>query len=153
MTLVERFWNKVQKSDGCWEWTGATDGYGYGQIWNNGGERRAHRLSWEFSTGDQPGNLDVCHRCDNPLCVNPEHLFLGTAKDNCADMMRKGRQSHFPRSRGAKNNRSKLTESNVHNIREMLDMGLHQNEIAKTFGVTRSAVYAIRVGNTWAYLR
>ncbi len=93
-TLVERFWPKVQKSDGCWTWLAAKDHLGYGKIGagtRKEGELLAHRASWIINNGAIPDGLVVCHRCDNPSCVRPDHLFLGTMKDNTMDMVRKGR--------------------------------------------------------------
>lgn len=85
------FWSKVQKTDTCWLWTGVIGAHGYGVFGGKKTRGRAHRLMWERVNGPIPDGLNVCHRCDNPPCVNPAHLFLGTVKDNAQDMMRKGR--------------------------------------------------------------
>jgi hypothetical protein len=90
------FWAKVRRSDGCWEWTGARHKHGYGKLSRSGRCYVAHRFAWEMTVGPIPGALQVCHRCDNRLCVRPDHLFLGTQKDNIADMLGKGRGSLPP---------------------------------------------------------
>lgn len=91
-TLRERFWANVEKSDGCWKWVGPMRSTGYGRIWVNKkrGVQSAHRVSWELHHQD-PGEMSVLHHCDNPVCVRPDHLFLGTQADNMRDMTAKGR--------------------------------------------------------------
>src|SRR5690348_7112088 len=95
---VKRFWSKVEKTDGCWIWRGTMNGVGYGVFWLPMGKPRnansrvyAHRLSYEMHEGKIPDGMFICHRCDNPACVNPDHLFLGTQSDNMTDCSRKGR--------------------------------------------------------------
>lgn len=92
----DRFWRKVVKGDGCWLWTGHRGSGGYGRFWLNGKQVLAHRTSWEITNGPIPDGLYACHRCDNPPCVKPAHLFLGTALDNAEDRDRKGRTPRHP---------------------------------------------------------
>ena len=88
-----RFWARVDKRgpNECWEWTGGRKGHGYGQVFFNSKNMRTHRLSWVLKNGPIPPDLYVCHRCDNPPCVNPEHLYLGTQKQNIREAQEKGR--------------------------------------------------------------
>lgn len=100
ITVEDRFWSKVDKTDGCWNFTGSFYKSGYGAFSLEGRTRYAHRLAWTWSVGEIPAGLFVCHHCDNRRCVRPDHLFIGTAKDNSQDMARKGR-GRKPAQRGA----------------------------------------------------
>ena len=112
------FWSNVDKTSGCWLWTGSTNGCGYGQFTYNGKLEKAHRVSWQIHHGPLPlwsghtTGICVLHRCDVPLCVNPDHLFLGTQGDNVADMIEKGRRDaqQFA-SLGGKARAAKLTKA------------------------------------------
>ncbi len=93
-SMINRFMSKVTLSDGCWEWKAGKDAYGYGSFYLNGKTKRAHRIAWHIANDQPPpAHLMVCHRCDNPSCVKPDHLFLGTALDNALDRNSKGRQA------------------------------------------------------------
>lgn len=92
MPVAERFWSHVDKSGDCWVWTSSRNQHGYGQVHFQSRPRFAHRVSWILTNGEILNDLWVLHHCDNPPCVRPDHLFLGTPKDNSQDMVRKGRQ-------------------------------------------------------------
>jgi hypothetical protein len=106
----ERFWSKVEKTEECWHWIGAVQSKGYGSISISGKTYSAHRVSYEIKYGKIPYGMYVLHRCDNTRCVNPEHLFLGTARDNSQDMVVKGRMSKLSGYR-------KVTRDQVEQIR------------------------------------
>ena len=92
MTVSDRFWAKVEKGDGCWKWTGVKDRHGYGRIFFEGRIQQAHRVSWFLAHGEEVNrSLQCCHKCDNTGCIRPDHLFVGTAKDNLDDCKAKGR--------------------------------------------------------------
>lgn len=147
MTERERFWSKVQTgaADECWLWTASCFWDGYGQFSRNRIMRRAHRVAWEFTNGAIPPGLLVCHRCDQPKCVNPSHLFLGTVQDNSDDMVRKNRQARQD-VRGTKNPNAKLTEADVSAIR--ISTGTFRSIGAK-FGVSGRMVSYIKTGQSW----
>ena len=149
-TLEERFWAKVDKSDGCWLWRGATIWSGYGKLWVSGAYVRAHRLSYELAHGPIPDGLCVCHRCDVRLCVNPSHLFLGTIVENLADMRAKGRQAPVPRLRGEAHGRSKLTSDQVSRARALAGT-MRQADIAALLGVSQTHISRIVAGDSWGH--
>lgn len=138
---------RAGKQDGCWEWSGLIDGAGYARIsLNRNLKIGAHRFSYAMHYGVEPGNLFVCHRCDNPRCTNPEHLFLGTPLDNTKDMFSKGRQGRFD---GEKNPRVILTEEDVENIKVASAAWMSNTELGQLYGVTHSTISAIKRGKTW----
>ncbi len=151
---VQRFWDNVDRSGECWEWTGLRMNKGYGQIsvaadLSHTRMLRAHRVAWELMRTPIPGGLCVLHHCDNRLCCNPDHLFLGTHADNVADRVAKGRSA-----KGANAGMAKLREADVLAIRRAYaDGGVTQKQLGIRYGVTKSAVQSIISGKTWDWLR
>lgn len=152
--LPDRFWEKVAKGgrDDCWEWTGATHegrgGYGFiGRGRAGGGTAQAHRVSWELANGPIPKGMEVCHTCDNPPCVNPAHLFVGTRRANVADAMRKKRIRS-----GDRHPNAKLTADDVRTIREWAPAGWAHNDLAEAFGVSRSLISMVLSRRIWAHI-
>lgn len=142
-----RFWEKVAKNPdgGCWVWTASVNERGYGRFWiARLGVMKAHRFSWEMANGAIPRGLFVLHRCDVPACVRPDHLFLGTAKDNARDAIAKGRGWL-----GALNSQARLTEDVVRQIR---DSDLSAREIAAAFGISVNHVSQLRLRKRWAHI-
>ena len=149
--MLERFWSKVNIGGPheCWEWTSTKLPKGYGRFWISGKQRYAHRLSWQFAYGDIPDGVDVCHSCDNPGCVNPRHLFIGTRADNMQDAVNKGRV-HL----GEADGNSKLTREDVLEIRKLLAEGKRtQLDIGAVFGVSQMTVSSINTGQRWGWLK
>jgi len=153
--IEARFWAKVDKSGDCWLWVGAHNGNsGHGQfqfpaIARGGRLTSAHRASWYFAHGEIPQGLHVCHHCDNPPCVNPAHLFLGTAKDNMHDAIQKGRFKFPAVMVGERNNRAKLTWDIVRSIRTAAAAGDNFGVLSRRYGVARSTLQSVVVGETW----
>lgn len=138
--LSERLWRRTLKSDGCWIWQGCKTKQGYGYLGQSGSKNiSAHRAAWLVTHKVLPSWLHVLHKCDNPSCVNPEHLFLGTNADNVADREAKGRQLY--RKLGAANGRARLTEDQV---RCIYDDPRKQDDIAAAYGVSQSTVHRIK---------
>jgi DNA-binding CsgD family transcriptional regulator len=149
----ERFWSKVDRSagrDGCWPWI-AYKQNGYGRFGVGTKVVLAHRASYLLAHGSCPDNLFICHHCDNPACVNPGHLFAGTAKDNVADMRRKGRGKPPPRpdNRGSRHGMAKLSEAVVAKIRALSGTNA---DIARMIGISPSAVSLVRSVKRWAHV-
>jgi hypothetical protein len=154
----DRFWAKVEKTDTCWLWRGAIQlGYGRFTPTPERYARPAHRLSWTLVHGPVPDGLCVCHKCDVRNCVNPEHLFLGTQKDNVADMLAKGRGNRKgqprPNSKGARNHRARLTDDEADCVRVLLLSGADKNYIAKYFGVDWNVIHRISRDTAYKTLR
>jgi len=149
-----RFWRKVDQSgaNGCWNWTGGTHKKGYGTLHKGDGDSRpvaTHRLSYIMHTGDIPDGMYVMHTCDNPRCVNPAHLVLGTASDNVRDMWEKGRAK--PKGvKGEAHLKAKITEDDVRMIRA--DKTRSNHELARLLGVSPNAVRYVRIGRTWTHV-
>lgn len=152
--LAERFWNKVQKGPGCWEWTGSVNNHGYGKIGRPGGNPRlAHRVSWELAYGPIPPGLWVMHRCDNSRCVRPSHFRLGTQSDNMKDCYAKGRggcqKDPSIIARGSAHYKATITEADVLAIRVAMKEGGCARELAAKHNLSTSSIYAICSGRIW----
>lgn len=144
ITLDARFWAKVDRTgDGCWEWTAHRDRAGYGRINVGQVPALAHRLSWWLTNGAIPDGLFVCHHCDNPPCVRPDHLFLGTPRDNNDDKLAKGRGTPPPQFRGLVHHNAEFADDVIRGVRESYAAGREmQSEIAARLGVAQTTVSA-----------
>lgn len=146
-TLLDRFLKYVKTKDlknDCWEWTGNVGHFGYGRMGYRMKTYLAPRLSVFLFHRKDPGKLFVCHKCDNPKCVNPNHLFLGTQKQNMEDCHAKGRTAG-----GERNGMAKLNEQQAREIKKLLKTGMTHKEIGLRYGVSRSNVGAIANGKRW----
>lgn len=148
--MVARFLSNVDQlaSDQCWNWRGIDNSNGYRRFSYKDQHRLAHRVAYEIFFGPIPEGMNVCHRCDNRKCVNPEHLWLGTQSDNLSDAVAKGRM-RLPDTSGARNGNTALTWEKVRAIREMHGRGIRKFHIAKLFGVSASTVGNITNHETW----
>lgn len=152
LPIIDRFMSKFRKEDGplptqCWMWTAATvhGGYGHLGIKGRGKTIRAHRFSYQHFIGPIPDGIDICHRCDRPGCVNPEHLFAGTPKENTEDARRKNRLAV-----GSRLPQAKLTEADVRAIRSD---SRPQSVIAKEYGIAQSSISFIKSRRNWAHVK
>lgn len=149
--VVDRFWSKVDKSGECWIWAASLDEHGYGQFRLNGRTQKATRVAHDLFKFPVPRDLHVLHNCDNPACVRPEHLFLGTQKENGEDMQKKKRSPW-----GERNGLAKLSAQQVLEIRETLEAnkGIRgiQTRLAERFGVGQDQISRIASGKRWSQL-
>jgi hypothetical protein len=163
-----RFWSKAELTanpDKCWIWNGTIEKNGYGNVSISGIDYKAHRVAFVSANKKQPGLLMVCHSCDNRRCVNPNHLFLGTAEDNMIDMVKKGRacdgtwlinhlkKNPHKRPRGSSNKNSKLTESVVLIIRkEGVANCESYSHLSKKYSISESTVRRVIKRQIWKHI-
>lgn len=160
--VAKRFWEKVHKgdaADACWVWVASTTRRGYGTIRIGGRQLAAHRLSWELHNGPISDGLFVCHRCDNPMCVRPDHLWLGSHTENMQDMVAKGRRVDGPslnpeqRARGASHGCARLSNEDVVAMRALYDAGdASAKELAERFGLSLRHTFKIVRRQSWRHL-
>ncbi len=146
--ISERFWEKVEKTDGCWLWRGHVSPEGYGKIWGGrelGIPTGAHRVSYEIHKGEIPKGMVVMHSCDNRGCCNPDHLSLGTDADNARDKVAKGRHSF-----GARRYNAKLDDAKVRHIRTSPE--IKTADFVRMYGVSQSVITNARNGVTWRHV-
>jgi hypothetical protein len=158
IAIEERFWEKVdiKGNDECWEWLAYVHPSGYGTFNIERKMYQSHRVAWmltygEIPKGDGYHGTCVCHHCDNSICCNPSHLFLGTQKDNVKDRDNKSR-GVIPDNRGENHGLSKLNADDVRKIRKIWKRGYSQSELAEMFGVSYATVYYAATRRSWAWL-
>lgn len=147
--LAIRFWSKVTKTEGCWLWTASKRTSGHGNFKVGRRAIPAQRVAYELCVGPIPEGLFVCHKCDNPPCVNPEHLFLGTHADNMRDKVAKGRQSA---PKGEKHRLAKFTDAQVLEVRALYSGGADVLELADKYHVDDMTMCNLLRRKTWRHL-
>jgi hypothetical protein len=155
-SLYDIFLARTFKTKSCWIWFGSVEVHGYGMLCRKAKDLiRAHRFSYEHHFGPFDKKLFVCHKCDNRLCVNPKHLFLGTPKDNSADMVKKGRQAtsktHYFR-KGSETWGAKLKEKDIKDIRKLYRMGFTGRALSEVYGLHEATVSKIILGKAWRHV-
>ncbi|MGJ8660688.1 MAG: HNH endonuclease signature motif containing protein [Bacteroidota bacterium] len=138
-----------EPNSGCWLWLNFLDKDGYGFIRDNGIRHRAHRYSFLKHKGEIPKDNVVCHKCDNPTCVNPDHLFIGTKKDNTQDMLKKGRNGKTG-ARGEMNPNTKLKENDIINI---VKSNFSNTKLSRIYDVSMSTIARIKTRQVWAHVK
>ena len=153
MDFHTRLWSKIDVAQcwECWDWKANTCKGGYGRISIGGKGKQAHRVVWEVINGPIPSGMCICHHCDNPSCCNPNHLFIGTHRDNARDRDKKGRGvGGWVNGEGHTN--AKLTWTDVGLIRHLFDNGVNRTTIADVFGVSRRNIDLIGSRRTWKHI-
>jgi len=149
----EIFWSRVHKGRTCWEWQAGRTSAGYGLIYFQGSRQLAHRVAWQLEYGPIPEGRCVCHHCDNPRCVRPDHLFVGTHKDNMNDMHHKGRAGdhRWWRQPGRRHHKAKITQQQASEIRLLYaTTDKTQRQLASQYGVSQAAIWHVLHGKSWA---
>lgn len=150
MNAEARFWSKIAISgfDRCWYWAAGMHQKGYGQVWYRGKFNKAHRVMYELENGPIPEGMQVLHSCDNPGCVNPDHLWVGTNLDNRRDSLRKKRHNY-----GERHGNARLTDQKVLEIRRRSEGARNAQALADEFGVSRCTIDDVVRRRSWKHLR
>jgi hypothetical protein len=147
ISIEQKLLRYAVSENGCWNWVATKDRDGYGLLTHHRGKQiRAHRASYEFHVAKIPVGLLVCHSCDNPSCINPNHLFVGTSKENTRDMLDKNRR---PVLRGERHPNAKLTNVQVTQIKQLRSENRLLKDIANQFNISFQTVSSITKGTTW----
>lgn len=154
--LKDAYEKHVIRKEGCWDWKGPQRSFGYGALSTDRyGCQDAHRASWIIHKGEIEAGLCVCHKCDNPVCSNPDHLFLGTPIENNQDKIDKGRANYStpPRFIGENNKSSKLDDKKVVEIKHLLLSGHTLSDISERYKVNRTTIFKIKDSQTWKHIK